>query len=55
MGGDVLAGCVNATLPLYVSRLFNKPKQLFVSVTLIKMCDNSLLVFGACLGVCLCT
>lgn len=39
------------TFRLCVFKLFNKSKQIFVSVTLIKFCNNALLVFGACLGV----
>lgn len=52
----VVAGCVNAILlQLYVSSLFNKLKQIFVSVTLIKICNNTLLVLGVCVELYLCT
>lgn len=47
--------CECYTFQVYVSRHFNKPKQIFVSATLIKICNNALFVFGACLGVYLCT
>jgi len=52
----VVAGCVNAILfnCMYLAS-FISLRRFFVSVTLIKIFNNTLLVFGACLDVYLCT